>query len=204
MWSKQLSGTNNLAVSDVSSSHTRRTAFSDRDEGIYEYEVDRERVDPFLQRTTNVKVVETGDELGIRTYIIMPPEIYGRGTGYFNRTSYAIPLMIENALKLGKVEYIHPGTSRSGHVHIEDLGTLFEVVIAAAIADPELPAGKCGYFFANTGEYTWYELSESIARAGHALGALDSPVPTPVSLSGEGVQWWGGDPVQTERIFAST
>ncbi|SPO05467.1 related to NAD dependent epimerase/dehydratase family protein [Cephalotrichum gorgonifer] len=201
----QVSGTTSFAESDLSGGAGREgRGFSDKDEGLYEYEVAREEELSYVQRALDVRVVRAGEELGVRTYLVVPPHVYGRGTGYFNRASQIIPFMAKNALQAGKVEYILPGTSRYGYVHVEDLATLFEVTIARALEDPGLAARRRGYFFANTGEYTWFELAEAITRAGHELGALSSAEPAPVELGSPGVKPWGVDDAMTERVFASS
>lgn len=159
---------------------------------------------PYVQRTLDVKVVEAGEEHGVRTYLVLPPLIYGGGTGLFNRASQVIPFLSHNAIEAGKAEYILPGTSRYGYIHVEDLAGLFVAVVARAVEDPRLAAGRRGYFFSETGKFTWVELTEAIARAGHSLGALSSPDPTPVDFGDPEIKPWGVDDAMTERIFASS
>ena len=200
----QVSGTTSIAVSDISPTEVHGGPFSDKDDGIYEYEVKREKILPYVQRTLDVKVVEAGENHGVRTYLIVPPHVYGRGTGLFNRTSQLIPFISKNAIDSGKVKYILPGTSTYGYVHVEDLANLFIAVISRALEDPTLKAGRRGYFFTETGEYSWLELAEAIAQAGYELGAFSSPELTPVDLRNPGVKPWGVDDAMTERIFASS
>lgn len=178
--------------------------FSDKDEGIYDYEVEREALRAYEQRTTDIKVVEASEAASIRAYIIMPPPVYGRGSGHFKKSSQQIPLLIENALKAGRAEYIAPGTSSLGHVHVADLARLIEVVLVRAIQDPQLPYGRDGYFFAATGRHRWMDVANSIASIGHELGVFESPEATPIPLSSAAVKFWEGDEAHTERILASS
>lgn len=134
----------------------------------------------------------------------MAPLVYGRGTGYFKKASQQIPLMIGNTIKAGRSEYIAPGTATVGHVHVIDLARLFETVLSRSLIDPELPAGRNGFFFANTGRHTWAEVAEAIAKAGHALGKLKSDEAAGIDLPDAATKFWGGDERHTEYILASS
>lgn len=141
---------------------------------------------------------------GVRTYLVVAPHVYGRGTGLFNCTSQLIPFLANSAIELGKVEYVHPGNSKWGYIHIEDLADLFVNVIARAVEDPKLEAGRRGYFFAETGDYTFLELARAIATVGHELGVFGSPEPAPVGLGELGIKPFGVDENMMERLFASS
>ncbi|KAJ4262932.1 hypothetical protein NW762_006545 [Fusarium torreyae] len=199
-----LSGTSNLSVGGVSGRGGELRTFSDNEDGIYEYEVEREASDPYRQRTSDVTVVETGEKLGVRTYIIMPPLVWGTGTGLFHRVSHQIPELIQNAAQSKQLEYISPGTSTLGHVHVTDLAALFKTVLINAIKNPSLPAGRKGFFFANTGSHAWLEVAQRLAKAGNELGHLKSPVPVGVSLTEIAAKLYDGDEVQAERVHASS
>lgn len=178
--------------------------FSDKDDGIYEYELARETARPYVQRMLDLNVIEAGEDHGVRTYLVVAPHVYGRGTGLFNRTSQLIPFLSKNAIELGKVEYVTPGSSMWGYVHVEDLADLFVVLIARAVGDEGLEAGRRGYFFAETGNYAFLDLAGAMARAGYKLGAFGSPEPTPVELGDLGMRPWGVDGNMTETLFASS
>lgn len=134
----------------------------------------------------------------------MAPLVYGRGTGYFKKGSQQIPLMIGNTIKAGRSEYITPGTATVGHVHVTDLASLFETVLARSLSDPSLPAGKNGFFFANTGKHTWGEVAKAIAKAGHTLGKLKWDEAVGIDLPDAATKFWGGDQRHTEYILASS
>ncbi|KAF7556736.1 hypothetical protein G7Z17_g1259 [Cylindrodendrum hubeiense] len=134
----------------------------------------------------------------------MPPLIWGNGTGDFNKASQQIPQLIRHAIKERKLEYVAPGTSRIGHVHVQDLALLFETVVIRAIQDPTLESGRKGFFFANTGNHSWLEVSEKIARIGFQWGVLKSAEATPLNLTAAAEKFWEGDLLHTERVQAST
>lgn len=200
----QLSGTNNLSVGDITGRRGEYTTFSDKSPGIYEYELERETERPYPQRSTNVKVVQTGEETGIKTYFVMPPLIYGRGTGIFNQRSEQIPVLVRNALKMGQSEYVSPGHSTIGHVHAEDVATLFEAVLVCAMSDPSLPSGRNGYYFAATGQHTWLQVADMIASEGYKLGLLHSDHAVPISVSEAAQKLSNGNEADVEYSYGSS
>ncbi|KAH7204856.1 uncharacterized protein BKA55DRAFT_722999 [Fusarium redolens] len=170
-----LSGTSNLAIGDVLDRQGELRTFSDNEEGIYEYEVEREVSEPYGQRTADVTVVQTGDKFGgAERRSIQPAGVHP------------------------------PGTSTLGHVHVTDLAALFKVVLINAIINPSLPAGRRGYFFANTGCHSWLEVARRLAKAGHALGHFKSPGSVGVSLTEIAAKLYNGDEVKAERVHASS
>ncbi|KAI8650178.1 putative nad dependent epimerase dehydratase family protein [Fusarium sp. Ph1] len=199
-----LSGTTNLSVSDITGRGGELITFSDKEEGIYEYEVKREVDDPYEQRTADVATVEAGEQLNVRTYIVMPPVVWGAGTGYFHRFSKQVPQLITNALKVGQVQYPAPDTSAVGRVHVTDLASLFEAILTRAIVDPYLPSGRRGFFFAETGRQTWLEVAEKIIAVGNDLGYLESLESVGLSLQHAADTWFNGQTALVERIFCST
>jgi hypothetical protein len=62
---------------------------TDKDD-LYTYLKRREAMDPYAQRTTDLVAIETGLEVGVKTYLIMSPTIYDTGSGLFNRSSHPI------------------------------------------------------------------------------------------------------------------
>jgi nucleoside-diphosphate-sugar epimerase len=57
----------------------------------------------------------------LKSVIVLPPAIYGIGTGLFNRASMLLALLIGAALKRGKAETNGPGEATWNNIHIADL-----------------------------------------------------------------------------------
>ncbi|OCL07922.1 NAD(P)-binding protein [Glonium stellatum] len=167
----QTSGTSNLGDRPITGKHYEDRIFSDNDD-IFGYEVGRNENEPYPQRTTELVITKTGAEVGVKTHIIMSPTIYGVGTGFFNKMSIQIPILIRIALDSGKAEYIGDGKGEWDYVHILDLATLYEIMLAKIVQGEDIPYGNKGIFFSETGNYKWKELAQGIADAGNALGAL--------------------------------
>ncbi|CAF0829081.1 unnamed protein product [Rotaria sp. Silwood1] len=123
----------------------------------------------------------------LKTVIILPPLIYGIGTGPFNRTSVQLPVLIRAALKRHKAEMIGPGQATWNNVHIADLSDayiiIFDQLIAAYGPDAKhdvqsssyLTTGREGYYFAENGKHSWRQLSEKIGEVLYKKGIAKSP-----------------------------
>lgn len=155
--------------------------FSDK-ENIYEYEKYRESIEPFPQRTTDVTVMEYGESAGINTYIIMSPTIYGLGSGLVKRTSMQIEALVRAARKDKYVSVVGSGESEWDHVHIKDLGLLYELFVTKILGGDDLPSNKQGVYFSETGYESWRAVSEHIATAGKELGVLPTDEVRQISL----------------------
>lgn len=186
----QTTGTSNLADSTLSAPDAPLRDFSDADDDIYAEDVRREAQQVYPQRTTDIVVVETAEKTGVTPYIMMPPTIYGKGLGLFNTQSMQVPSTIRHAIDSGYPEYIGTGTGTVGYVHVADLARLYELLLGAVLAGKDLPSGRDGFYFSNTGAFTWKDLNEKIGAIGQRLGALKSPAAVSVSLD-EAVKKWG-------------
>jgi nucleoside-diphosphate-sugar epimerase len=197
------SGTSNVADHQITAPGSNVRIFSDK-ENIYAYEKSLETVEPYLQRTTDIAVVETGLKVSVPTTILMSPTIYGLGSGLFNRLSIQTPTMIRVAIASGQAEMIGAGAGTWDEVHISDLVLLYEVLLAKILAkDAAVPRGEMGIIFSQSGEYTWRELSKGIARAGAKLSALKSEEVREISLE-QGANIWSGEDLQLAELgFAS-
>ena len=123
----------------------------------------------------------------LKSVIIIPPVIYGFGTGLFNRYSMLLPVLIQTALKRGKAEMIGPGESTWDSVHIADLVDAYIILLDQLLAaygpdtqsdakpSPYLTTGREGYYFAENGRQTLRQVSEKIGEVLHKKGLIKSP-----------------------------
>ncbi|KZL79645.1 nad dependent epimerase dehydratase family protein [Colletotrichum incanum] len=196
------SGTSNLAERTITKEAREVHEWSDK-EKVFEFEEEKEAEENYAQRTTDVAVVKTGERTGVKTYIMMPPTIYGRGTGLFNQGSMQIPSIIRGAVKAGVPEYVGDGTARLGHVHVTDLALLYELVLNKVFSGEEIPYGRRGIYFSNTGSHNWRDLAGYVGRAGVALGALKSAEPRSVTLEEAASNWLKATPQVAEMNYAA-
>ncbi|KAI0490502.1 NAD dependent epimerase/dehydratase family protein-like protein [Xylaria cf. heliscus] len=173
------SGTSNVSSRPISGAwldndSPKGRTFDDAVDDVYGYEVARNAKEPFMQRTTELGVIDAGLELGVHTLIVMAPTVYGVGSGHFNKRSVQVPAFVATALDHGRAVVIGNGEGVWNHVHVQDLAALYEI-LALRVLDgkgADLPSGKKGIIFATAGQHTWSDIARGVARAGHEAGVL--------------------------------
>ncbi|KAH7117581.1 NAD dependent epimerase/dehydratase family protein [Dendryphion nanum] len=196
------SGTSNLADRPLTRSYTESRIFTDKSD-IYAYEKHREELEVYAQRTTDLAVTDTGLAHGVKTYIIMSPTIYGVGTGLFNTLSIQIPTLMRDANISGSAAVLGNGREYWDHVHIADLVGLYGVLLGKIVEGETIPSGKAGIYFSGTGEHTWLQVSEGIAKAGVELGVLESEGVREIGIAEAAGRWTGGNERVVELAYAS-
>ncbi|KAL4936994.1 hypothetical protein BDV06DRAFT_216216 [Aspergillus oleicola] len=181
-------GTSNLAYSILSSPNHTMQDLSDTDM-IYEEEVRRNAENLYDQRTTDLVVIATADKTGVKAFLMMPPTVYGKGLGCFKTQSIQVPFAIRRTIDAGHPEYIGDGSGTVGYVHICDLADLYLLLLCRILDGAEIPCGRTGYYFSNTGAFTWKYLNEKIGNIGVRLGVLKSGTPTSITLDDAVNKW---------------
>jgi nucleoside-diphosphate-sugar epimerase len=95
--------------------------FDDATDDIYAYEKERQEKQYYLQRASELGVVDAGLETGVKVLVIMSPTIYGIGTGKFNDSSIQVPAYVRVTLANGQGLYVGEGKGIWDNVHVEDL-----------------------------------------------------------------------------------
>src|SRR5262245_23259028 len=112
---------------------------------------------------------------GLRTIVIRPTLIYGRGIGV-SSTSVQLPKLIDVAKKHGVARHVGRGLNIWGHVHIADVVSLFLLALDKA---------KGGsLFYAENGEANFKSVAQSIGRM---LGLGDATKDWPIGEAVEGL-----------------
>ncbi|KAK0629382.1 NAD dependent epimerase/dehydratase [Bombardia bombarda] len=207
----QTSGSSNVADHPITGRHIHppsQETFSDARDNIYSYMLARQADEPYLQRAADVAVVQIGLALGVKTYIVMPPTIYGLGLGPFHRYPHQGPTLIKGALESGDVWYIGEGKGEWSNVHIKDLARLYvllmgKIVVAAGAGEDGPPNGERGVYFASTGKASWRDFAMALAKAGKELGALERGEAKSVSLKEFAERWTSGNEQLAEMALAS-
>ncbi|EED12418.1 conserved hypothetical protein [Talaromyces stipitatus ATCC 10500] len=200
------SGTSSLGDRPVTEQLIENREFSDKNDDIYSYLKQREAVESYAQRATDIKTVEVGEKVpGVDTLIIKAPIIHGRGTGFFNQKSFHIPVLIKGAVAAGHAQYVGDGAGIWDYVHVVDLAELFELLVAKILKNDTkgLLTGRKGIYFAGTLRHSWKELAESIAQHCYEAGRLESPTPQSISLQKAADIYTGGDEHIAEVGLAS-
>ena len=113
-------------------------------------------INPFKQARRDIDLlVLSGVNDGIKTAVICPSLIYGVGTG-LNPHSVQIPFLASNAQERGAVEIVGQGLNVWSNVHIEDVTSLYQLVLEKG------PGGA--FYFAENGEASYADLAQALAQ----------------------------------------
>ncbi|KAL9000941.1 MAG: hypothetical protein Q9169_000425, partial [Polycauliona sp. 2 TL-2023] len=185
--------------------HEPRT-FTDTSPDLYPYLQHRNSLAPYPQRTADLAVIETGLASSVKTYIIMPPTIYGTGTGLFNRITIQVPIIMRSALRNGQVLQLGADDGDVECVHVQDLADLYILMANKLVENgyvDGMPSGERGIYFANTARYTWKEFADGCAKALFEVGAIKTKEVRKVGLEEAAKEWMGGQQLICELNFGS-
>ena len=104
----------------------------------------------------NRLVREAAIDKGIRSVVICPSMIYGKGCG-LQPDSDQLPKLIALSKQVGAGVYFGKGLNRYSNVHIDDLVDLYLLALEKA------PGGS--FFFAENGDASFKEIAEMISRS---------------------------------------
>lgn len=208
VWMIHTSGTSNLADQPITKDFVENEperVFDDSKEDIYGYEEMRNKLQPYAQRTSERGVIDTGLALAVKTLIVMPPTIYGRGTGHFNKSSVQIPSYVQATISTGQAIIVGEGNGVNGNVHVEDLAELYTLCVLNILekAGKDLPTGKRGIIFSETALHHWRDIAQGVADAAFKAGKIQTPEVKSVSLEEAARVLTGGDTLLAELGFSS-
>ncbi|KAL1792261.1 hypothetical protein ACET3X_010012 [Alternaria dauci] len=209
VWMVHTSGVSNLADQPLSGAHVESTPdleFNDAEDDIYAYEKARNAKKMYIQRTTELGMIDAGIALGVKTVVLMPPLIYGVGTGLWNKRSLQVPRLVQAAITEGQAIVVGEGQGVWDNVHIEDLAGLYELILIDIVSrdGASLPTGKQGVVFSAHRRHTWIEVSQAVADVARRAGMINSSVVRTVSLAEGAKHLTGGVEQVAELGFAST
>lgn len=87
-------------------------------------------------------------------------------------------------------------------MHILDLAPLYPLILNGYLNKSPIPSGKKGIYFAETGEHTWLEISQGIAKAALQQGLIKDETVTSLGLA-EGSAAIGLNESQLELSMSS-
>lgn len=137
----------------------------------------------FLRRGVDEAILGAGEEFGggVKTAVVCPPMIYGRGRGPGNRRSMQVPELVRVTLEKGHAVVVGEGKNVWSGVHVGDLSALFVRLVENAAAGgslaewPGKPAlwGQEGFFFCEGREVIFAELAGMVAREARRRGFVE-------------------------------
>ncbi|RDW64494.1 uncharacterized protein DSM5745_09905 [Aspergillus mulundensis] len=131
-----------------------------------------------FHRNVDKIVLKTGVEHAdsVKTVIVCPPTIYGRGRGPVALRGRQVYELAKFVLEEKYIPVIGRGLARWNNVHVYDLSQLFDSLVKAAL-DPKRKDdkeiwGEKGYLLAENGEHVWSDLAKLVGEQAHKLGYL--------------------------------
>ncbi|OQE36798.1 hypothetical protein PENCOP_c011G04123 [Penicillium coprophilum] len=132
--------------------------------------------DHAFHRNVDQLVLKAGTQHAdvLKTALVCPPTIYGKGRGPIGQLSRQVYILANMTLRRQKAPIIGAGQSLSNHVYIHDLSDVYALLIDAAVTsrtDDGLWGSKA-YYLAENGEHCWGELAQATAETAVKLGYL--------------------------------
>ncbi|KAI4859913.1 NAD(P)-binding protein [Hypoxylon rubiginosum] len=142
--------------------------------------------DTAIHRDVDKVVLGANDSPAVRTLIVGPPTIYGRGRGPTNQRSIQVPGIVDFTLKNGFAPIQAPGLTEWDNVHIHDLGDFFVLAVDAALdpaksRNPEI-FGPRAYFFLENGTHRWSDVSKWVAAEAAKQGLIPEPIAKEIDI----------------------
>jgi len=129
----------------------------------------------------------------IKTAVVAPPIIYGKGRGPDNQRSMQLPDLAMWTLKNKHGFQVGAGKAYWNSIHIADLSKLYLKLVEAAVAG----GGKAswneeGYYFVGQTEIQWGDISKLVASAALKQGYIHSDeVVSLLPVEAEKLHPWG-------------
>ncbi|KAF4548746.1 NAD dependent epimerase/dehydratase-like protein 4 [Elsinoe fawcettii] len=127
--------------------------------------------DQALHRQIDKIVLNAGKEGKVKTAIVCPPCIYGRGRGSGNTRSMQIPELARVTVERGEGVRVGKGRARWTGVHVGDLADVFVRLVEEAVkGGGKATWGEKGYYFAESEEFFWGDVSDWVLEEVKNLG----------------------------------
>ncbi|GAA5979738.1 hypothetical protein JCM11641_004071 [Rhodosporidiobolus odoratus] len=146
------SGTGVLTVP----THPKELVFADKSQNLFDEKIPDNA--PHREMDLTIKRAVESGKLNAKVSIILPPCIYGIGTGPFNRRSIQIPLYIHDAIKHNALQLYRPQLLWN-NTHIKNLVTAYLTLLAHLESTTSTPPL---YIIAETGEHAWREVYDIV------------------------------------------
>ncbi|ATZ45889.1 hypothetical protein BCIN_01g05880 [Botrytis cinerea B05.10] len=107
--------------------------------------------------------------------ILLPPIIYGLGTGPFNKFSISVPALYRATIKQGTGISVGEGSNQCDAVHVCDLANAYlRILEELEKTEPGSIGGP--YWFAETEQFDLFSLSQCVSTALQSYGKSDGKV----------------------------
>ncbi|KAI0131869.1 hypothetical protein BJ170DRAFT_691096 [Xylariales sp. AK1849] len=138
------------------------------------FEREKQLADSYPIRKTDVAVIEHAEARGVASFIVIPPMVYGKGSGEWNKLSVLLPIAVKASISDRKVHKFANDTELAA-VHISDFTAFYRQIVESILQKETIPSGVEGYFFAQAHVVNWWELLDRLAVALNARGLVTDP-----------------------------
>ncbi|KAF2482541.1 hypothetical protein BDY17DRAFT_298706 [Neohortaea acidophila] len=135
------------------------------------FDLEKALADSMPLRKVDVAVTEEAKSAGVTSYIVVPPMVYGRGLGLWNKLSVCMPLTVRASLSRRAV-YTFPQDSVMPAVHVSDLMALYARLLEKIVQNDAPAGGENGYYFAVAHKIHWWPTLDRMAAALHSRGLV--------------------------------
>ncbi|KAG4436916.1 hypothetical protein IFR05_007604 [Cadophora sp. M221] len=136
---------------------------------VYEKEKQIEKGNPV--RDTNIFIVEHAKVLGVTSFIVPVPFVYGVGTGECRKQSVYLPSHIQAFIKL-KAVYIWDKEGNPPAAHISDVVSLYALLAEKILKQETIPSGEKGYYFVVGHKSPWWNVMKHLSDVMFARGLV--------------------------------
>ncbi|KAL3481277.1 hypothetical protein BJX99DRAFT_253581 [Aspergillus californicus] len=125
-----------------------------------------------LEASMSEKLV---DNEKIKTAIVCPPTIYGKGDGPVRVRSVQLPYLANAALRRAGSLTVNKGENEWRNVHIADLADAYVLLLGEALkGGGKADWNEKGYYFVENGQHVWKDLARAVAEDGFRKGYFKS------------------------------
>ncbi|KAK4062943.1 hypothetical protein Trihar35433_8738 [Trichoderma harzianum] len=140
----------------------------DTDHELYEIQTEQQTRAPFpaFQKavSTNNTVIKLADELDVKSYIIAPCIVYGKGLGFGNKISAQTVAIVRAAKEAKRVYRVDDDSPTWPVCHIRDNTDLYIRLLAAILSENDnIGHGRQGYYLPSPGSVAWDDLYARMA-----------------------------------------
>ncbi|KAH7372109.1 hypothetical protein BKA64DRAFT_715117 [Cadophora sp. MPI-SDFR-AT-0126] len=138
-------------------------------ENVYDKEIQIEKGNPV--RDLNISVVDHARALGVTSFIVPVPFVYGIGTGEGRKLCVHLPSHIRAFMKHKKV-YIFDKEGSPPAAHVTDVASFYGILVEHIMKKQMIPSGENGYYFITAHRSPWWSVMQRVGDALYARGLV--------------------------------